>query len=107
MSADPNAWREQRPTPSQRLHEVTMAALARRPAEPEHTVGLTLNAKGDVQIEVTGRGPDLALLTQDVAVTFDELRARYPRAESEPAEKSQATKANREAAAAAAIARAR
>lgn len=96
-----------RPSSAELVRDVAVAGLQRAPAPPEHTVGLTLNAKGDVQIEVTGRGADLALLTQDVAVTFDELRARYPRAENEPAEKSQATKANREAAAAAAIARAR
>jgi hypothetical protein len=79
MSADPNNWREQRPTPSQRLHEVTMAALARRPAEPEHTVGLTLNAKGDVQIEVTGRGPDLDALSAAVLAQFEWLREQFPR----------------------------
>jgi hypothetical protein len=66
-------------TPTQRLHEVTMTALARTPAAPEHTVGLTLNAKGDVQIEVTGRGTDLDALCGDVAATFDALRIKYPR----------------------------
>lgn len=67
------------PTPTQRLHEVTMAALSRTPSPPEHTVGLTLNAKGDVQIEVTGRGVDLAALETSVTATFDRLRAKYPR----------------------------
>ena len=66
-------------TPTQRLHEVTMSALARTPAQPEHTVGLTLNAKGDVQIEVTGRGTDLEGLAGSVQATFDALRAKYPR----------------------------
>lgn len=66
-----------RPTPTQKLHEVTMAALARAPQPPEHTVGLTLNAKGDVQIEVTGRGADLETLAGSVAATFDALRAKY------------------------------
>ena len=66
-------------TPTERLHEVTMAAMQRRPAEPEHTVGLTLNAKGDVQIEVTGRGPDLDALVASVQAAFDGLRDLYPR----------------------------
>jgi hypothetical protein len=69
----------ERLTPTQRLHEVTMAALTRAPAPPEHTVALTLNAKGDVQIEVTGRGHDLGALTADVLGTFEALRAKYPR----------------------------
>lgn len=67
------------PTPTMRLHEVTMAALTRSPQPPEHTVSLTLNAKGDVQIEVTGRGHDLDTLTADVISTFEALRAKYPR----------------------------
>src|SRR6185437_11177120 len=54
-------------TPTERLHEVTMAALQRAAAPPEHTVGLTLNAKGDVQIEVTGRGHDLDALVTSVS----------------------------------------
>lgn len=66
-------------TPTERLHEVTMTALARTPAQPEHTVGLTLNAKGDVQIEVTGRGTDLTGLYSDVSATFDALCEKYPR----------------------------
>lgn len=65
------------PSPSARLHEVTMAALTRAPSPPEHTVGLTLNAKGDVQIEVTGRSADLEALAGSVADTFDALRAKY------------------------------
>ena len=58
MSADPNSWREHRPTPSQRLHEVTMAALARRAAEPEHTSEMTRNAKGAWQGTFAVRGYD-------------------------------------------------
>ena len=66
-------------TPTERLHEVTMAAMLRRPSEPEHTVGLTLNAKGDVQIEVTGRGPDLDALAAHVTAKFEWLREQFPR----------------------------
>lgn len=74
MSAD-----EHRPSAAERHHELAMAAISRTPAPPEHTVGLTLNAKGDVQIEVTGRGTDLHQLVTDVQHHFDALRKRYPR----------------------------
>lgn len=70
---------ERRLTPTERLHEVTMAAMQRSAAPPEHTVSLTWNAKGDVQIEVTGRGSELAALVEGVADYFDILRGRYPR----------------------------
>jgi hypothetical protein len=66
-------------TPTERLHEVTMAAVQRAASPPEHTVSLALNAKGDVQIEVTGRGHDLDMLEASVAASFDWLRAKYPR----------------------------
>jgi hypothetical protein len=66
-------------TPTERLHEVTMAAIQRSAAAPEHTVGLTLNAKGDVQIEVTGRGTDLEALAGSVQAAFDALCEKYPR----------------------------
>ena len=69
-----------RPSAAERHHELAMAAIQRAPQAPEHTVGLTLNAKGDVQIEVTGRGSgELQGLADSVAVTFDSLRERYPR----------------------------
>lgn len=74
MSAD-----EHRPSAAERHHELAMAAISRAPAPPEHTVGLTLNAKGDVQIEVTGRGHDLDALVTATREHFDALRARYPR----------------------------
>ncbi len=67
----------ERQTPSERLHEVTMTALAGLTSPPEHTVGLTLNAKGDVQIEVTGRGHDLDALAARVSRTFVQLRGRF------------------------------
>ena len=66
-------------TPTERLHEVSMAAIQRTTAAPEHTVGLTLNAKGDVQIEVTGRGTDLEGLAASVQAAFDGLCEKYPR----------------------------
>ena len=69
---------------AERYHEFAMSAITRAPQAPEHTVGLTLNAKGDVQIEVTGRGGgELAALADSVAATFDALRAQYPRGNGE------------------------
>lgn len=64
---------------AERYHEFAMHAISRAPQAPEHTVGLTLNAKGDVQIEVTGRGTDLDGLVASVSAHFDALRAAYPR----------------------------
>jgi hypothetical protein len=66
-----------RPSSAELVREVAVAALQRAPAPPEHTVGLTLNAKGDVQIEVTGRGHDLDAIALDVEMTFDRLRQKY------------------------------
>lgn len=76
MSATPPE--ERRLTPTERLHEVTLAALARRPAEPEHTIDLSRNAKGAVQFGVAVRGPDLATVLADALATFDTLNSRYP-----------------------------
>jgi hypothetical protein len=74
-----SAIEPRRPTPAELLHDVSMAALHRAPSAPEHTVSLNLNAKGDVQIEVTGKGTDLNALGSDVQAEFDRLRAAYPR----------------------------
>jgi hypothetical protein len=70
---------ERRLTPTERLHEVTLAALKRQPAAAEHTVDLVLNAKGDVQISVAARGADLDAVAADAARIFDDLCKRYPR----------------------------
>lgn len=66
-----------RPSSAELVRDVAVAGLSRAPQPPEHTVGLTLNAKGDVQIEVTGRGHDLEALAASVSGTFDQLRAQY------------------------------
>lgn len=70
-----------RKSAAETVAEVALAGLTRAASPPEHTVGLTYNAKGDVQIEVTGRGHDLDALTESVAAAFDGLRAKYPRGE--------------------------
>jgi hypothetical protein len=59
MSAAENEQR--RLTPTERLHEVTMAAMTRPTAPPESSVSFTRNAKGVTQIEVTVRDPKYPL----------------------------------------------
>jgi hypothetical protein len=63
-------------TPTERLHEVTMAAMTRAAAPPEHSVEITRNAKGVHQYEVTVRGYDLNEVIQralDVQARLDEV----------------------------------
>jgi hypothetical protein len=67
-----------RQTPTERLHEVTMAALARRPYESEHSVDLSRNARGVAQFSVAARGTNLEVVLQQAVDTFDFLDARYP-----------------------------
>lgn len=62
----------------ERMHEVTMASLARRPSEPESSVSLTRNAKGAVQIEVTVRGVDARACQQHATLLYEELALAYP-----------------------------
>lgn len=56
-----------------------MAALLRPRAEPESSVTLTRNAKGDVQIEVVVRSVDAAAAYDEAVELFDTANARYPR----------------------------
>lgn len=65
-------------TPTQRLHEVTMASLSRRPAEPESSVTISRNAKGVAQFEVTVRGTDAAACQDEAEKIFDALSLGYP-----------------------------
>jgi hypothetical protein len=79
-------------TPTERLHEVTMAAMTRPTAPPEHSCDLTRNAKGATQISLTVRGTDPAEVVERATELYDSLRARYPLpsgyvgAEGEPVE---------------------
>lgn len=71
-------------TLSQRLHEISMAAIQRPSSPPEHSVEITRNAKGVHQYEVTVRGFDLARVIEqalDVRAQLDELLP-YPSDES-------------------------
>lgn len=86
MSAQPwrEDWQERRPTPSQRLHEVTMAALTRAHAEPESAVEITRNAKGDFQFTVTVRGSDVHACERLAVEVTSRLVAQYPRVNGAP-----------------------
>lgn len=69
---------QRRQTPTERLHEVTMAAMQRRPSEAEHGVELSRNARGVVQFTLTVRGPNIEAVIQTATEKFDLLDARYP-----------------------------
>lgn len=76
MSLEPQDMRP--PTPTARLHEVTMAALARRPSEPVSDVTISRNAKGDFQFEVSVRGTDASACAIEAQRIIIVLRDAYP-----------------------------
>jgi len=65
-------------TPTERLHEVTMAAMSRAASPPEHSVEISRNAKGVAQFAVTVRGFDVADVLLEARNAFDILSTRYP-----------------------------
>ncbi len=65
-------------TPTERLHEVTMATLQRAATPPEHSVEITRNAKGVTQFTVTVRGYDIDAVAKQAWVFYDSLEATYP-----------------------------
>jgi hypothetical protein len=67
--------RKQHPT----LSDVALA-LATRRSDPLSKVSLSLNAKGDVQIEVDVTDADPKIAAEKAANLFDVLRTSYPRA---------------------------
>jgi ribosomal protein L12E/L44/L45/RPP1/RPP2 len=69
---------ERRLTPTERLHEVTMAAMTRAATPPEHSVEITRNAKGVAQFEVTVRGYDLDEVLTDARNAFAALASALP-----------------------------
>lgn len=79
MTVQPVPTPERRQTPTERLHEVTLAALNRKPAEPESAVEVTRNAKGDYQFTVTVRGLDVQACRDEAVRLADELAAHFPR----------------------------
>lgn len=54
-------------------------ALATRRSDPVSKVSLSLNAKGDVQIEVDVNDADAQVASATASVLFDALREKYPR----------------------------
>ena len=65
-------------TPTERLHEVTMAAMGRRPAEPESSVEITRNAKGAIQFSVTVRDADPEHAYTVAVELAERIEAQYP-----------------------------
>lgn len=66
------------PSPSARLHEVTMAVLTRQPSPPEQSVEVARNARGVVQFTVTARGHDLTEVLEAATSSYDQLSERFP-----------------------------
>lgn len=71
-----------RPHPS--LSDVALA-LAQRRIDPISKVSLSLNAKGDVQIEVDVSDPDPQAAMDKAQAVFSSLRDAYPRTNGTPA----------------------
>lgn len=65
-------------TPTERLHEVTMAVLQRQPSPPEHLVEISRNAKGAAQFTVAVRGHDLDAVLAQATATFEALTKAHP-----------------------------
>lgn len=68
-------------TPTQRLHEVTMAALTRPAARASESVEVTRNAKGDWQFTVsgiTGEGETLSDCALRVLAIAANVHDTYP-----------------------------
>lgn len=78
-----DATEPRRLTPTERLHEVTLAAIQRPASPPEHSVEISRNAKGVAQFAVTVRGHDLAVVLDKATDAFDALSAAYPYATDE------------------------
>src|SRR5438477_3094427 len=60
------------------LSDVALA-LATRRSDPVSKVSLSLNAKGDVQIEVDVTDPDAKVAAEKARDLFNVLRTEYPR----------------------------
>lgn len=65
-------------TPTERLHEVTMAFAQRTPTPPEHAVEITRNAKGVAQFQVTVRGFELEAVVAEALAQFEALGRALP-----------------------------
>jgi hypothetical protein len=65
-------------TPTERLHEVTMASLTRAAAPPEHSADVSRNAKGHYQFAITVRGYDLDEVIASAKQSAEALAAHFP-----------------------------
>lgn len=74
----PRKSEPRRLTPTERLHEVTMTAMARKPAEPESSVTVARNARGVFQFEVTVRGPSVEVCELEASSIIAGLERKYP-----------------------------
>jgi hypothetical protein len=68
---------ERRLTPTERLHEVTMSVLNRRPVTPESSVTIGVTAKRLHTWEITVRGDDPEECDRVARVIDDGLAERY------------------------------
>ncbi len=86
MTDDTNTEAPRRLTPTERAHEIMLAALHRTPVKASEEVEVTRNAKGDYQFRiagVAGEGESLtevALRVTSVAASVDEM---YPLSRSQ------------------------
>lgn len=78
MTADTQPTERRRQTPTERLQEVTLAALARRPATPESSVAISRNAKGVAQFEVTVRGESVEACEAEAILVYERLEDLWP-----------------------------
>ena len=68
-AAEQNGTERRRLTPTERLHEITLAALHRTPVKASEEVEVTRNAKGDYQYRVAGvAGEDESLAAVSMRV---------------------------------------
>ncbi len=78
VSTGANASEPRRLTPTERLHEVTMSVLNRKPSEPEQTITVARNARGVFQFEVAVRGADVAACQATAEAVVSDLVTLYP-----------------------------
>lgn len=78
----PDDAEPRRLTPTERLHEVTLAFAHRAASPPEHSVTISRNAKGVFQFEVTVRGYDVRGTFDEAELIANTLAAAYPYPES-------------------------
>lgn len=65
-------------SPTERLHEVTMAFATRAASPAEHSLEMTRNAKGVLQFTVTVRGHDLDAVMRQGRQAYAAIDAQYP-----------------------------